>query len=195
MGSDRLRYIREKLWQMKPNHLFLLLLSGIFSYSCSPRLTPLDQRLIDKNNWGPAELQRIQFYLSQDIVLRRQAESAQTSIKNGKIKYVNGEKIEEVIFERGTPGVVLFSPKENRLAVSFEQEGKDAFLMFGPNPKFDNRYVLLGKEWDRHSGIVTYNGKEYTTTSGSAFSGLLINLKQSRVVEKNTRVPAGRKLD
>lgn len=173
----------------------LLFVIGALGYSCSPRLTPLDQRIIDNNNWGPTELKRIQFYLSQDIVLRRQAESAQTSIRNGKIRYVNGEKIEEVIFERGTPGVLLFSPKENRLAIGFEQEGQDAYLMFGPNPKFDNRYVLLGKEWDRHSGIVTYNGKEYNTSSGSAFSGLLINLKQSRVIEKNTRVPSGRKLD
>jgi len=173
---------------------FTLLSAVLFLISCSPRLTPLSQKLIDKNKWGEEELTKIQFYLSDDIVLRREFSSAQTAINNGKIKNINGAKIEEIVIERGTPGVMLFSPKENRIAVSFESKDKESYLMFGPNPKFEQRYLLLGKEWDRHSGIVTYNGQEFTTASSSAFAGLLINLKQSNRIEKQTQVVGGRKI-
>ncbi|MBK9271128.1 MAG: hypothetical protein IPM48_05995 [Saprospiraceae bacterium] len=172
----------------------LIIVAGLTLISCSPQLTPLTQKIIDKNHWGPDELTRMQFYLSDDIVLRREVSTSRTAINKGKIKNVNGAKIEEIIIERGTPGVMLFSPKENRIAVSFESTDKESYLMFGPNPKFDQRYLLLGKEWDRHSGMVTYNGQEYSTSSHSAFAGLLVNLKQSNRVEKKTQVVGGRKI-
>lgn len=167
---------------------------SVIMISCSPQLSTLNQRLIDEHHWTNDELTKIQFYLSDPIILFRKAESSQTTINKGKIKYVNGETIEELVFEKGTPGVMLFSPKENRLAISFENNS-DSFLMFGPNPKYGNRYLLLGKDWNKNEGTVTYNGLEYQTSSQSAFAGLLINLKNNRNLNKSTRVAEGRKIE
>lgn len=50
--------------------------------------------------------------------------------------------------------------------------------MFGPNPKYSNRYVLLGKEWNRNSGSITYQDANWYTTTESAYACLLVDLKR-----------------
>ena len=102
--------------------------------ACSPTLSPYTQRLHEKYEWKETDLKKVQFYLSDDIVLRRRSESGKAEIQGGEIKIIDGNKYEMIRFKAGTPGVLLFMPKENRMAVSFENGGDDKFLMFGPNP-------------------------------------------------------------
>jgi hypothetical protein len=172
----------------------LIFLSFIFLglIACSPTLTPFSQKLYDDQKWSLEELQKIQFYLSDDIVLYRKVASGETTINNGKIKMVNGEKIEEVIFKKGIPGVLIFMPKADRFAISFDSDTDPKYLIFGPNPKMTSRYVLLGKEWDRNSGQVTYDNQVYETYSGSAFAGLLVNLKRANKLERKSSEVKGR---
>jgi hypothetical protein len=178
------------------NYLNAILAFGLMALltSCSPTLTPFTQKLYDDYKWNPDDLKQIQFYLSDDIVLRRKASEGETQIQNGKIKTIDGEKIEELIFKRGTPCVYLFSPKEQRFAISFEQSEPAKYLMFGPNPKYGNRYVLLGKEWNRNSGTVTYQDASWYTTSESAFACLLVDLQHMSSVQRNSQVIKGHKI-
>jgi hypothetical protein len=162
--------------------------------SCSPTLTPFTQKLYDEYKWAADDLKRIQFYLSDDIVLRRKVSEGQTQIQNGKIKTIDGEKIEEVIFRAGTPCVFLFSPKEDRFAISFEQSEPPKYLMFGPNPKYGNRYVLLGKEWNRNTGTITYEDTSWYTTSESAYACLLVDLKRATSIERKSEVVKGQRV-
>lgn len=171
--------------------MYLLAGLGVFLASCSPSLTPFTQKLYDENKWEEGDLKQIQFYLSEDIILQRKYTDGETRIQEGKIRTVNGEKIEELIFLKGTPCVYLFSPKSNRFAIGFEQSDPPKFLMFGPNPKFGNRYVLLGKEWDRNMGTISYNDASWFTASNSAYAGLLVDLKKAQSLEKSTRVVKG----
>ncbi len=163
--------------------------------SCSPRLSPFTQQLSDENGWTSEDLKQIQFYLSDDIILRRQISSGSSEIISGEIKMVNGRKVDEVIIRKGTPGVALFSPKENRLAVSFEDGGDQRFLMFGPSKKRGDRYVVLASEWSRRQGSVTYDGKTYKTGSDSALASLLVDLKRVRKTSVRSHVAKGRKIN
>ena len=52
--------------------------------------------------------------------------------------------------------------------------------------------MLLGKEWDRNSGQVTYDNQVYETYSGSAFAGLLVNLKRANQLERKSSEVKGR---
>ena len=52
---------------MKYHSLFLVLGLVVFS-SCGPKLTPFTQDLYDENGWTDDDLERIQFYLSEDII-------------------------------------------------------------------------------------------------------------------------------
>jgi len=125
-------------------------------------------------SWSEDDLKRIQFYLSSDIILYREASSDQVGISEGKIIIRDGRKLEEIIFKKGTPGLMLFSPKENRFAISFDEN--DKYLMFGPNEKVGGRFVLLAKDWKKRTGKVTYGGETFYTSSASAFSALLVDL-------------------
>lgn len=162
--------------------------------ACSPRYTPFTQDLYDQYRWKESELKRIQFYLSGDIILRRELGNTDVQISGGSIRVKDGRRTEEIVVRQGTPGVFLFSPKENRFAISFEDGNNDHYLMFGPNPRQNNRYALLGSDWDREGGSVTYDGKTYQVDALGAFSHLLVNLKRARRLEVNSRVAGGRKI-
>ena len=177
--------------------LISAMLSGslvILLNSCSPMLTPFTQKLYNEYKWSVDDLKQIQFYLSDDIVLRRKASDGQTRIQNGKIRVIDGEKIEEIIFKAGTPCVFLFSPKEERFAISFEQTEPPRYLMFGPNPKYGNRYVVLGKEWNRNTGTITYQNEAWYTTSESAYACLLVDLKRAISIERTSEVVKGQRV-
>lgn len=175
--------------------LTFLLLGVLSLSSCSPTLTPFTQRLYDTYRWNESDLRQIQFYLSEDIVLRRQYSGGSSEIIAGEIKVVEGREVEEVFIPRGTPGIFLFSPKSNRFAISFEDRGDDRYLMFGPNPRAGDRYVLLASSWDRQLGTVTYDGRKFDVDSRSAFAALMVDLKKVRRVSTQSRVVKGRRVD
>lgn len=168
--------------------LFVPLLSG-----CGPRLSPLTQRLVEQQNWSENELKRIQFYLSEDLTLTRELRSGGSEIRNGQVKVLDGREVEQILFRKNTPGVFTFSPKERRIAVSFEGSSDD-FLVFGPNPQAGNRYVLLASDWGRNFGTVTYGGKKWRVSSADAYASLMIPLKMLRRADVNGKVVGGRRL-
>lgn len=160
--------------------------------SCSPTLSPFTQDLYEENEWSETELKRVQFYLSKDIVLRRQASRASSQIEEGAIKIRNGQKVEEVVIRSGTPGVLVFMPKENRFAVSFEDDNK--YLMFGPNPKAGDRYVLLASDWDNRRGRVSYGSGKYWVDANNGIASLMVDLRRVRNTSVKKRTVEGRKV-
>ena len=179
---------------MKLKSSLPLLLIGLFLASCSPRLTPFTQRLYEESRWTKAELKKIQFYLSEDIKLKRSLSGGSSEIINGKIKIENGQEIEEVIIPKMTPGVFVFSPKDERFAISFE-DSDARFLMFGPNPRAGNKYVLLASEWKNRRGKVKYDDKTWRVSADDAIASLLVDLKKVRKVSVSSRTAGGRKVD
>ncbi|MCP9235678.1 hypothetical protein [Lewinella sp. JB7] len=170
----------------------LLLCTGLLS-SCGPRLSPFTQRMYEEQNWQEDELRRIQFYLSEDVILQRELRNDRSQIRNGSVSVINGREVEQIVFKRNTPGVFVFSPKSQRVAISFESDN-DNFLVFGPNPKNGDRYTLLAGDWTRNYGTVTYAGREWRVSSADAFASLLIPLKRLREGNTRGRVVGGRRI-
>lgn len=176
-------------------YLFSIMTLGIlFLTSCSPTLSYFTQDLYEDNRWSGEELQQIQFYLSDDIVLYRDLSDSESKISRGKVILKNGRKVEEVTFKKGTPGIMTFHPKSNRLGVSFEEDD-DKFLMFGPNPKAGDRYTLLAKDWNRKVGKITYDNRTYNISSTDAFTALMIDLERVRNTDVNNRTARGRRIE
>jgi len=179
---------------MKTQNLVLFaVLSLAFLSSCSNRLTYFTEDLNERYRWTDAELKKIQFYTSQDIVLKREISGGDREVVSGKIKIEDGRKIEEVVVRKGTPGAFLFSPKENRFAIGFE-ESNERYLIFGPTPKYSDRFVLMASDWDRRSGSVTYDNKTWKVSSDNAYAALLVDLRKINKVDVNSRVAKGRKV-
>ena len=131
---------------------------------------------------------------SRDIVLYRDYTTGGSRIESGKIKTVQGRKVEEVRIPKGTPGVVIDQPRKDKIAVSFESQN-DRYLLFGANPKKGGNYVLLAKDWKNRRGKVTYDDKQYFITSDSGMATLLVDLKQSKKVSVKSRSAKGRTIN
>ncbi|MEZ4958650.1 MAG: hypothetical protein R2830_02410 [Saprospiraceae bacterium] len=176
------------------NLLVLSTLSLVLLGSCSTRLTYFTQDLYERYNWSENDLKKIQFYVSQDVVLKRELKGGSSDIVSGTIKIEDGRQIEEVIIRKGTPGAFIFSPKSERFAIGFE-DSNERYLMFGPSPKFSDRYVMLASDWNRRTGEVTYDNKKWRVSSDDAFAALLVDLRKISKVDVNSRVAKGRKVD
>ena len=170
----------------------LSLLAGLTA--CSPRLEPLTDSVRKSNRWSEADLEDIQFYLSEDLVLSRERKAGSTKIVQGRVRVENGRDIEEVVVKRGTPGVVLFSPKDGHLAIGFDPSDDSRFLVFGPNPKQRGRYTLLASDWERYSGKVSYAGETWRVSASDADVGLLFDIKRSGTVDRKVQSPGGRRV-
>ncbi len=180
---------------MKAQNLFFLVLLGFFTLnSCSSRLSHFTQDLYKEQNWTEEDLKKIQFYVSKDIKLKRQLTGGSSEIVSGKIKVENGRKVEVVVIPKGTPGVFVFSPKEERLGISFEDSDK-RFLMFGPSPRNNDRFVLLASDWKRSGGDVTYDGKTWRVDEDAAYAALLVDLRKYQKTDVEARTAKGRKVN
>ena len=137
-------------------------------------------------------MKQVQFYLSDDIIMQREVSGGSSEIIAGEIKMINGKEVEEIRIRRGTPGVLLFIPKNNRFAIGFEEGNNKRYLIFGPSPKVKDRYVLLASEWTRSKGTVTYEGKKYKVNAHNAFATLLVDLKKIHRTQVSSRTAKGR---
>ena len=179
---------------MKTQVLAILALFSIVLFgACSNKLSYFTDELNERYRWTDDELKKIQFYVSQDIVLKREINGGDREIVSGKIKIEDGRQIEEVVIKKGTPGAFLFSPKEDRFAIGFE-EGNERYLIFGPSPKYIDRFVLLASDWDRRTGEVSYDNKTWRVSSDNAYAALLVDLRKINKVDVNSRVAKGRKV-
>lgn len=180
------------IFSVPKQSIFLVVFLFVFS-SCNNKLKYFNNHMLLEYRWSNEEIKKIQFFLSEDIYLWRKLRVEDTRIKNGKIRIVDDSEVEEVLIAKNTPGVVIFIPKKNKFAVSFD-ENDELFLMFGPNPQRRDKYVLLAKDWDRRVGKVTYGGEVYNTTSESAFAGLLVDIKEAKNVKYSSQKASGRRV-
>lgn len=165
---------------------------------CSPKLSPFSSTLIRDYQFDNEALSKIQFYLSDDLILHRQLSQGESTIDRGRISIRDGRRVEEIVFKEGTPGVFVFSPGDNKLAISFER-GEDRYLIFGPSSRSgrnrntsDGIYGLLAKEWQRDYGVVTYDGKEFFTPARSAYVTLLVDIDERVRVNRRVKEVGGR---
>lgn len=173
----------------------LLLLSTLILSSCGSKLRYFTSDLYKEFRWTDNELKRIQFYVSEDIVLQRKISDESARIRDGKIRVVNGSEVEEIIIEKGTPGVFLESPRDGKFAISFDSRDESNFLMFGPNEKANGRYVLLAKDWERRWGTITYGNKTYETSAASAYAALMVDIKKAQKMRVKSQRAKGNKVN
>ena len=172
-------------------YLSACVISVITLVSCSPQYTYFTESLYEKQKWSQDDLRRIQFYVSEDIVLTREISEGDTKITEGKIRIINGKKVQQILIRERTPGVLVLMPKEDRFAISFEADD-DAYLMFGPNPKYYERFALLAQDWERDRGQIHYKGQLYNVDNSSAFAALMVDLRREGDNEYETRRVPGR---
>lgn len=173
--------------------LILMLVPILFLSACKT-LVPFTDDLKTQNNWKEGELKQIQFYLSTSITLNRQLTNSATAIVSGKIKTVDGKKVEEIIIKQGTPGILTELPDSKRMAVSFEIDDSH-YLTFGSYENRGGRYYLMLREFKKDKyAKVSYVDNEYFISPESLNAFLQINMKKILKEDRKQRVAGGRKL-
>jgi len=174
--------------------IVIISLAVICSTSCSS-YTPFTQSLYDTNGWTERDLERIQFYVSEDLILQRNFQEGDTRISGGKIQMKDGRRIERVIIPKHTPGVLIDLPSSDRFVISFDPESDAANLRFGPNPSQGRQYLLLAKDWNRGRGRVLYDGREYTIMTRGGAAKLLVDLRRRNREDVQSTTVGGRKVN
>lgn len=90
-------------------------------------MAPLTQEIRYQHSLSDDELRGLQYYLSDDVVLRRVVESHERRVTGThKLQLVEGKMVEQIVIEKGTPGVAT-AVGPDFISVSFEP---DASLQF-----------------------------------------------------------------
>ena len=176
---------------MKKFVLFFAIVSVLAS--CK-NLVPYTDAMKKEHNWSADQLKGVQFYLSHDVILRRELTKGTSEIIHGKIKMVDGRKVDEILIKAGTPGVLTDMPKDSKMLVSFEI-GDDHYLSFGVNPNKSDRFVLLASDWNNGMGKVHYAGDEYYTDQDSHYAFLMVDLHKIDQRVLSQHVAKGRKIN
>jgi len=169
-----------------------VLLGLILLISSCKNLVPYTDAIRQKHNWAEQDLKRIQFYTSDPIVLQRKITEGGTEISSGKIKMVNGEKVEEIIIRAATPGI-LVREANGKFIISFEN-GDDYSINFGSNPNMNGHYSIAFASLKNNIGKINYNGKEYYTAPESVEAILMVDLRKIDKSELNQHIAKGRKI-
>ena len=126
--------------------LRILLFFSIF-YSiligCSPMVT-FTQEMRQNYDLSNDEIKKIQFYLSDEIVLQSEHKEMQKNISpTHSLKIVRGKEIEEILFKKKIPGVAV-KVLNDSLFISFE---KGDHLIFSQINDLDGKYSIEGDEF------------------------------------------------
>ncbi len=170
----------------------ILIFTALIALSSCKNMVPYTDALRQKYNWTEGDLKRIQFYTSDAFILQRKVIDGETRIQEGKIKTINGEKVEEIIIRSGTPGV-LVQEASGKLSISFEKNDS-YFINFGKNVNMNNRFSIAFSSLQNKVGTIIYNGTTYYTAPESVAAILMLDMRRIDNSELNQRVAKGRKV-
>lgn len=132
-----------------------------------------------------SDMSRIQYYVSDAILLYEQSDSSKTHIMDGKIVQSSVSGSELVIIRKNTPGVMRRLDRHGNIGISFEAvDGR--ILDF---TVFMGQYRLAADEWKGDTGILHYGGKRYYTDAGHVY--LTVKIRQLRYSHSRKRVLPG----
>lgn len=112
--------------------LAVVLLSQVLT-GCASRI-PFTHEIRTEHDLKRDDLRGLQFYLSDDVVLRREVEVRGRTIDDGELKLRAGKSIEEVVIEKHTPGVAV-AMDDVSITVSFEEGSAIDFALKTGTPQ------------------------------------------------------------
>lgn len=136
---------------------------------------------------------KVQFYVSNDIILYRADSQAGLAIENGEVVVTSNNSEDQIIVKKGTPGAFVSSEGPNKISVRFEL-GDGRFLWFTSAGMYKGRYHIVAK-WERKRGVLDYANEVFYVTPESNSSYLMFKLRRLNSYKKKTTVASGVKVD
>ncbi len=168
--------------------LFFLLSVAVLFVACSSERIPFTQELRQEYQLSEEDLKNLQYYVSDEILLERDAVLGESKVDRGKLTTKSGKLIEQILLEGDTPGIAV-QTGEYWLAVSFEQ---NAALFFTSRLG----YIKQGEYYlgTRGNQRVQYNNKEYVIINNGIQSYLMIDRESLSNLIRNRKILLGRRV-
>lgn len=172
---------------MKKKIIFISLISlMIFISSCNKRIY-FTQHIRNSIENKKLDIKKVQFYISNTVVLQRMLPINEAKIARGEIVFENGNYIDQIIITKDTPGACE-SFTNDKLFISFENDNTVTFC----KEKYDNFYkILINKDIDNYYGIV-YDSLIYSVDSKAENTKLWIKKDEIYRQELKQRVLKGK---
>ncbi len=176
---------------MKRFYILLFGLSFLMLISSCSKTIYFSQDMRNNLNKNFLSLDKIQFYNSRKIILRRNLSYADTKVARGEIKLLNGQYVEKIIIPKNTPGVAV-SEGGNYISVAFEN-GAYRFLKFVLND--ENQYQISANKWSNNYGKVKYDTLVYYIEPRSSRAVLKVIKNDRYNLQKNIRRVKGKMIN
>lgn len=167
--------------------VFLLFIAIAVLSSCATK-KPFSKAIMTRYNVSEADLTKMQFYTSDEIVLKRaQAHGTGKKTEDGVLTISKGKDIEEIVIKKNTPCVIQKIVDRDRFTMSFGDGSK--FLVFGTMGQSSGYYTFQASEYVKGQGKVNYGNTYYFANTNSRYVHLNFKMKSLRDVNiKRSRV-------
>lgn len=189
--------------------LFMVAIVLLSSSSCKSIFSESMYRKLTETS-----VKKVQFYVSKEIILKRELNSSEVAVAKGEIKFQDGKYYEYVTILKGVPGVCVNSNSHfNRfeainstdnsgisMDLSFDNTGRTLMFINGDCLKpyhAPDGSSPFGVFFDTEPGYhrVKFGNKDYDIVKGSYYSHLLVKKERKQNFSKTEEVIKGRKLE
>lgn len=159
----------------------------------SQSLVPFTRDLYKLIKASNLNIQDLQFFISQTVVLSRVEAKEEIKISHGELTTNELNREKKIEFLALTPGIIESIDKEG-MYVRFEK-GEGNFLRFINNKYSPINFTFNGEKWNNGTAFTEYGGTEYLASCGNCSSvaeaKLLIKIKDKTEIENFTHQPPG----
>lgn len=172
----------------------LLGLSMLLLSSCSEKIY-FTQAIRDQYNLTAEEMRGIQFYISDEVVLRKGEENEnQKTTEDGKLIVESGKSIDQLVIKANTKGGVEGVSDNRTIDIGFDDESGN-FLTFGSSRNRNGLYTLQAISWENGRGKIRYGDAYWYASKGSENAALMFKMKSIKKLRVNEKVAKGRKVN
>ena len=177
---------------MKNYLFFSAIAASLLLVSCTASKTYFTPAIRTRVETNGVPLEKVQFYVDRDIVLKREMDQGETKITSGTLKFQNGHYVNIITLKKGTPGVCIKNGPD-KVSISFEM-GEGRSLTFGKTRAgaTNDPYRILADDWVKDYGVVTYEGKQYHIESTGTEASIMIKTSWLKVTKVDKRLMKGR---
>lgn len=171
---------------------FAIICLAITLASCGSKV-PFTNQIKDEFGLdAETQMKRVQFYISQTIILQRVKQSGtQGTAENGVLVTNRNKEEDRVTIQAQTPAVFEGYGKNGEMIIRFEV-GQGRFLTFNVRQEGSSSRYYLVASWDMNrGGELTYGNEKYTVQSAAGNAYLMVMLKKLQKTKRKDRVVKG----
>lgn len=173
----------------------LVLLVGLLFTACGSKV-PFTNNIKDEFGLdAEKQVKRVQFYISQTIILQRVKQSgSQGTAENGVLVTNSSKQEDRITIQAQTPAIFESYGPNGEMMIRFEV-GQGRVLSFKVRQNGNDSKYYLDATWDMNrGGELTYGNEKYTVQSSAGNAYLMVMLKKLQKTKRQDRVVKGMKV-